>query len=237
MSATNAARPSPQAEERRTRALGGRFDLFELLPEPVAQAFLDASRPRSVPDGHVIYQQGDIGTEVYRIVSGQVRLSVLHSDGRELVFVTFEPGDAFGISTLIDNEPLPHTAEAHGPVQLQVVSRAAFAALRAEHRAIDEAMLRLLCRHMRALSTYVTEATLNDLTLRLARRLLEVARPGADRLPAIRLPQAELAQHFGVSRQTINKLLKQFEDEGLVRLAYGSVVLLDLAGLRSYAEL
>jgi len=188
-----------------------------------------------VSDGHMIYQQGDIGTEMYRIVSGLVRLSFLHPDGRELVFNTFEPGDCFGMIALIDGEPLLHTAEAHGQVRLQVVSSAAFAALRSKHRALDEAMLRLVSRLMRALSTYVLDATLNDLPIGLARRLLEVARPGDDLQPVIHLPQAELARLFGVSRQTINKLLKQFEDEGLVRLIYGSVILQDIAGLQRQA--
>jgi CRP/FNR family transcriptional regulator, cyclic AMP receptor protein len=205
------------------------------LPQDVAEAFVAASHPRTVSDGHMIYQQGDIGTEMYRIVSGLVRLSFLHPDGRELVFNTFEPGDCFGMIALIDGEPLLHTAEAHGQVRLQVVSSAAFAALRSKHRALDEAMLRLVSRLMRALSTYVLDATLNDLPTGLARRLLEVARPGDDLQAVIHLSQAELARLFGVSRQTINKLLKQFEDEGLVRLIYGSVILQDIGGLQRQA--
>jgi CRP/FNR family cyclic AMP-dependent transcriptional regulator len=231
--------PSDQSRSPRPslnpQSSAGRFNLFALLPQDVAEAFVAASHPRTVSDGHIIYQQDDIGTAMYRIVSGLVRLSFLHPDGRELVFITFEPGDCFGIITLIDGEPHLHTAEAHGQVRLQVVSSAAFAALRSKHRELDEAILQLFCRHMRALSTHVVDATLNDLPIGLARRLLEVARPGDDLQPIIHLSQAELALLFGVSRQTINKLLNQFEDEGLVRLTYGSVILQDIGGLQRQA--
>jgi CRP/FNR family transcriptional regulator, cyclic AMP receptor protein len=212
-----------------------RYRLRDMVPPHVGQALHAAAHRRTYPDGGIIYSQGEVGTEMYHILSGKVRLCFLHSDGRELVFITFEPGDSFGYSTLIDGAPLPHTAEACGEVEVEVVGAAAFSAIRAHHRELDEAMLHLLCMHMRSLSAYVAEAALSDLSHRLARRLLEVARPDAESNPAIRLSQGELALMFGVSRQTINKLLKQFEDERLVRLSYGNVVLQDLDGLRQRA--
>ncbi len=214
-----------------------RYRLREMVPAHVAQALHAAARPRSFADGQIIYSQGDSGTEMYHIVSGRVRLSFLNHDGRELVYITFEPGDSFGFSTLIDGAPLPHTAQADGKVRLEVMGAAAFAAIRAHHRELDEALLKLMCLHMRSLSAYVAEAALSDLSLRLARRMLEVARRDEESNPAIHLSQSELAMLFGVSRQTINKLLKQFEDEGLVALSYGTVVLRDLEGLRLRAAI
>ena len=214
----------------------GRFSLVALLPEEARADFLAAAHLRTVQDGHIIYQQGDVGQEMYTVASGEVRLYFLHADGRELVLNTYEPGESFGYSTLIDDEPLPHTVEANGRVQLQVISAAAFNALRAKHRAFDNALLVLFCRYMRLLNAYVLDATLEDLLHRLARRLLQVARPDEDAVPAIRFSQAELSLMLGVSRQTTNKLLKQFEDEGLVELRYGVVRLRDLPGLHRLAD-
>ena len=227
---SSAAPPAPGGSFR------GRFSLVELLPQEARADFLAAAHVRTVQDGHIIYQQGDVGREMYTVLSGEVRLYFLHADGRELVLTAYEPGDSFGYSTLIDSEPLPHTVEAIGQVQLQVLSLGAFNRLRAEHRAFDNALLVLLCRYMRLLSAYVLDATLEDLLHRLARRLLQVARPGDDAVPAVRLSQAELSLMLGVSRQTVNKLLKQFEDEGLVELRYGAVRLSDLPGLYRLAD-
>ena len=236
----SSADPSPSRQSgaqglpaaRSPPAVSARFSLIQLLPEEIKRDFFAAARPRTIPDGHIIYQQGDIGHEMYHIVSGEVRLFFMHPDGRELVFTSFEPGDSFGYSTLVDGEPLPHTAEANGSVHVQVLSAAAFKALRARHRGLDEALLVLLCRHLRVLNTFFVDASLEDLMFRLARRLLEVARPGEGDLPSVRLSQAELSLMFGVSRQTVNKLLKQLEELGLVQLSYGAVILRDLVGLR-----
>jgi CRP/FNR family cyclic AMP-dependent transcriptional regulator len=209
-----------------------RFGLLQLLPEEIRSEVVASFRMRTISDHRIIYQQGDIGHELYHIVSGEVRLFFLHPDGRELVFLSFHPGDTFGYSTLIDQEPLPHTAEAHGPVQLQVLSEHAFNTLRAKHRAFDDALLRLLCRHMRMLNRYFVDASLEGLLKRLATRLLQLARPGMSAASSIDHSQTELSLMLAVSRQTVNRLLKQLEDEGLVQLNYGSVVVCDVPGLR-----
>lgn len=227
--------PTPPAAVPESSA--DRYRLRDMVPPHVAQALHAAAHARTYPDGATIYSQGETGQEMYHILSGHVRLSFLHADGRELVYIAFEPGDSFGYSTLIDGSPLPHTAEAQGEVRVEVVNAAAFAAIRMHHRELDQAMLELLCLHMRSLSAFVAEATLSDLSHRLARRLLEVARPDADNNPAVHLSQSEFALLFGVSRQTVNKLLKQFEDDGLVALSYGNIVLRDVQGLRVRAAM
>ncbi len=54
-----------------------------------------------------------------------------------------------------------------------------------------------------------------------------------DRVP---LSQQELAHLAGVSRQVVNRVLRQLERRGIVRLAYGSIALVDPDGLRSFSD-
>ena len=215
----------------------GRFSLLPLLPEAVRHALLDAAHTLNVADGHVLYRQGDIGTNMFCILEGHVRLTLLRADGRELVFVNYEADDCFGLTSLIDGGPLPHTAQAHGPARLKVLSRSAFQHLRASHWEFGDALLKLLCSNVRVLSEYVSGASLDDLTRRVAAKLVEVAREGPDGAPVVRLSQTEMAMLLGVSRQAINRQLKQFEDAGLIRIKYGGVTLRNLAGLHARAAL
>lgn len=106
------------------------FDLLQWLNDAAHTDFHEVSRRRSYAGGELIYAQGDIGTEMFRIVEGRVRLSVTRADGRELLYLLFEPGDCFGVSTLIDGEPRPQTAEASDKLELQSLGKAAFDALR-----------------------------------------------------------------------------------------------------------
>jgi len=211
------------------------FDVFAFLSDATRGAFKAAARTRRLSGGQLVYQQGDIGAEMLRVVSGAVRLSLLRPDGRELVLVAFQPGDCFGVSSLVDHRPLPHTATAVGQIELQVIGAEAFAALRAGHRDFDTALLGLFCAQMRMLSAHLADATLEDVPHQLIRRLLELPRSGSAASPEVRTSQAELALMFGVARQTINRLLSALEREGLIRRAYGVVRLVDLPVLERRA--
>jgi CRP/FNR family cyclic AMP-dependent transcriptional regulator len=216
--------------------LGGRFDMFQWMSEDGRKLYAAAAQVRTVPSGQIITRQGDIASEFLRVLEGAVRLSSLRPDGREVIYMVLGPGDCFGSGSVIDREPIAHTAQARGDVLLQSLSLAAFNQLRATVHEFDDALLRFICRQMRVLSSYVENAALDDLLRRVARRLVEVARPAAGGGSAVHLSQAELALMCGGSRQATNRALKQFEDEGLIQLSYGSIILRDLFRLRLHAE-
>lgn len=216
------------------------FDLLQWSDADTAAAFARAAKRRSFGAGQVIYAQGEDGSEMFRIVSGLVRLSVGRSDAREVVFLFFEPGDCFGVSSLIDGGPRPQTAEADTGVALEVLDLTAFRRLREKHRSFDDALLRLLAIQMRTISGRYADTSLNGLRARIATRIIETARPRSDAGGQIqftlRLSQTELAAMVGASRQSVNKELQRLQTEGLVGLEYGNVVVHDAPALKRLAE-
>jgi hypothetical protein len=52
--------------------------------------------------------------------------------------------------------------------------------------------------------------------------------------PSLPVSQEELGQLVGLSRQRVNQSLKVLEQAGLLRIDYGGVTVLDLAGLRGF---
>jgi CRP-like cAMP-binding protein len=217
------------------------FDISQWLPSEVCDAFDRAARVRPYAPGETIYCQGDPGEHMFRLVSGAVRMSVMRADGRELLYALFEPGACFGVSSLIDGEPLPQGAEAAETSEIQVVSRAAFDQLRAEHRAFDDALLRLVTRHMRLLSVHFADAHLEDVTARVASRLAAACRSFGQSVDdgvalAVRVSQSDLASMVGGSRQTVNRVLQQFQREGLVSVRGGRLIVHDLDALAARAQ-
>ena len=210
----------------------GQFDLYRWLPSEVQAAFAAAAKRRRYTAGRMIYSQSDFGDEMFRLIEGEVRLSVTRGDGRELVYLLFKPGYCFGESSLIDGGSRPHTAEAQTDAMLDSIPRDQFNRLRTAHPVFESALLRLLCGHMRLLSEYVADASLDQLSSRLASRLLATAREVGDGALTVRLSQAELGRMIGASRQTVNKLLQQLRGDGLVALSHGAVTILDQPGLQ-----
>ena len=95
---------------------------------------------------------------------------------------------------------------------------------------------------MRRLTNHVEELHFLDITGRLASRLARIAGEAGRAQPdgSIRLPspltQGDLAAMIGCTRQSVNKLLGMFTDDGLIRLERDSIVVLDLEGLTRTAR-
>ena len=217
------------------------FDLLQWLSDASASAFVAAAHKLVVPAGQTIYAQSDDGDELFRVVSGSIRLSVADQDGRELSYYLFGPGDCFGTASVVDYGPRPQTAEAFQAVELQVLNRQTINRLRTEHPNLNDALLRLLSGHMRLLSDYFASATFDEVSFRLAQRLVIVADtfgvPSEDGVTlSARLSQSELAALIGTARQTVNRILQNFQQKGWVSMRGGALVLTDLEQLRALAK-
>jgi CRP/FNR family transcriptional regulator, cyclic AMP receptor protein len=106
-----------------------------------------------------------------------------------------------------------------------------------------EALLATLAAEVRRLTNHVEELHFLDITGRLASRLVRLAAEGGSaRLPdgAIRLAgpltQGDLAAMIGCTRQSVNKLLGMFSDDGFIRLERDRIVVLNLDGLKRAAH-
>lgn len=203
---------------------------------PARKAFAAATHRRRYAAGQTIYLQGEVGAEMYRIVQGSVRLSVVRRDGRELVLLFLQPSDCFGDSSLIDAGPRPQIAQAIADVELAVLDIAKFRQLRRDQPSFDDALLRLLATQMRAAATQYADSSLDKLRARILARLLVSANSfgvtveGGVRL-AQRLTQSELAMMVGASRQHVNRILKGLEAEQLIALGYGNILIRDIGAL------
>lgn len=216
-----------------------KFDLLQWMDPDAATAFKSAVRVRKYSAGQIIYMEGDAGAEMYRLLSGSVSFVVNRRDGKEMVFTIFEPGGCFGDSSLVDGDVRPHTVEALTDLEVEVLGRADFNRLREGYRSFDDALLRSATRQLRMLCDYFEDASLNPLTARVAGRIVTAAESfGSRHSDGLRLKvpfsQSELAAMVGASRQSVNKVLQSFQAEKLIRIQYGTLIILDLESIRSY---
>jgi DNA-binding GntR family transcriptional regulator len=77
-----------------------------------------------------------------------------------------------------------------------------------------------------------------DARARLARSIASLFNPilYPDVTAHLDITQEELGAISGISRQNTNQCLKALEKEGLLRIEYGGVTIVDLERLRSYGE-
>jgi CRP-like cAMP-binding protein len=230
-----------------TAALG-EVPLFRLLPGDDLDMLAAACRIRHFRRGEVIFHQGDPGDALHVILAGRVKISSPSDSGVEAILTTLRPGEFFGALALIDGAPRSATATAVDPSETMVLPRERFRQLVNERVEVRDTVFAELARELRRLTNHVEELHFLDIAGRLASLLVRMAeertaaavRAGEPPPAEIRLDgpitQGELAAMVGSTRQSVNKLLGYFIDDGLIRVDRDSIVVLDLPGLQRTAR-
>jgi CRP/FNR family transcriptional regulator, cyclic AMP receptor protein len=115
----------------------------------VSGLFRNAKDTRTVPAGTVIFHEGDAGTEMFGIVSGEVELRV----GDNLI-ATLHADDVFGEMALIDSSQRMATAMAAADTVLSVIDRRHFLFLVHETPMFALQVMSALAARLRELETH-----------------------------------------------------------------------------------
>jgi CRP-like cAMP-binding protein len=221
--------------EERERLLRGSYMFRELAP-PLLHRLAQLCHVRSLPEGTVLFQQGDEGDALYGVVSGLIRIAVAGEGGKELTLGLMEPGDVFGEIALLDGLTRTAGAQAAEDSVLLVVQRAHFLQMLEAEPALARHIIELLCERLRINTDRITEYAFLNLHARLARKIEALAiahgQHGNDGLRiALQLSQTELAQMLGVTREAVNKQLKSWSQAGVLRVERGVITVCDMRAL------
>ena len=213
------------------RALLAAGRWFGALPAERQNLLLERGRDHSVSGGARIYSLGDPPDGLRAVLAGEVRLVNYPADGVEAVGLLAGPGGWFGEVSTLDGGPRTHDAIAFGPVRMLHVAQAAIDSVASVQPLLYHDLALILCAHMRSAQTFIAQSLAQPISARLARALTAAARSGEG--DAVRMRQEDLAAMIGVSRQTINKELKQLEVLGLITRSYGRIRVRDASRLRA----
>ena len=212
--------------------------LFGGLDEEGLSSLLHGMRIRRFRRNETVFHLGDPGDALFIVMSGSIKITLPADSGDEAILATLRPGDFFGELALLDGAPRSATAIAIEPTETYILPRDRFRDLIATEPVMREALLATLAAEVRRLTHHVEELHFLDITGRLASRLARMANePGATPQAdgsiklAGPLTQGDLAAMIGCTRQSVNKLLGMFTDDGLIRLERDRIVVLDLDGL------
>ncbi len=210
---------------------------FDGMEPPALERLAASMRSRRFRRGEVIFHIGDPGDALFVIVSGEIKIWLPSETGEEAILATLRPGDVFGELALLDGAPRSASATAIMATEAVVLPRDRFRELIATEAGVRDALLASIAGELRRLTRHVEELHFLDITGRLAAHLVRLARDGGTPIEdgAIRLrsnlTQGDLAAMVGCTRQSVNKLLGQFTDDGLVRMERAVIVVTDLDGL------
>lgn len=181
--------------------------------------------------GETVYRIGQAPTRVHIVRRGAIELSRDLKGGR-IVIQILRPGDVLGDISLFLRMKVPWDA-----VALEDSLILSFDSLQL-HRLLEQRP-RLAWRWLHSASSRVAgfwfrvvELLAGGLEAQVASVLVRRAEDGV-----VHLSQSHLAELVGHQRTSVNRVLKRLEAEGLVKIGYGQVEIVDEAGLADLAGL
>ena len=205
-------------------ALLGRTDLFRSLGEADRGAVAAQMREATYEPDQLIFGRGDAGEELYLVVEGRVRLSVLSAEGRVLSFGHAGRGEIFGEIAALDGQARTADATALTRVTTTMLARSSLKRLMETRPQLAQAAVNLLCRRLRATSEQIEAIALHSTQVRLARFLLAaMAMKGQGEAMSrpielnLDMSQTELGLLLGSSRSKVNEALGTLEKLGATR--------------------
>ncbi|BFM14681.1 Crp/Fnr family transcriptional regulator [Maricurvus nonylphenolicus] len=221
-----------------------RYIWMEKLPAKVQSALHKQMKTLHLKDGDILFQQGSQPEGIYEIQQGRIKAFVTSPSGKQVSLNIFSAPDLLGEANILTHAPLPQTTQALGDAQLGFISIDAFNSLRDTYPEIDEAMLIGFSHKLLWMNNYVISISTQDLETRLAIRLCRLVTreldPDTDNTNQhyrLECTQDHLAELLGATRQSINKVLKAWEAEGIVENQYGTLIVNDLQRLSDKASI
>src|SRR5262245_3980266 len=195
----------------------GRTALFGSLDHQERTSILTRMRRVQFEPDQMIFSRGDAGRDLYLVLDGRIRLSVLSSEGRELTFGHAGPGQVFGEIASLDGGERTAGATAISRVRAMSLRQDVMAELIARHPKVAAATIRFLCQRLRDTDKRIEDIALHRIEVRLARLLLSIlklqaATPKDGKAEVdLGMSQSELGLLIGASRPKVNIALAGLE--------------------------
>jgi CRP-like cAMP-binding protein len=210
---------------------------------PVARdALLAAGVLTRFPKRKMLIRQGDLDRHVILLLEGFVKVVASTESGYEGLLGIRVGGDLVGELSAIDGEPRSASVISCGMVPARVISAEELHMLVGRMQGLHREISRMMSNRLRRANRHRIDYRAHDAPTRIGRVLVEIAEKyGHDtsigRMLGVGLTQGELASLAGVALPTLEKALRAFDDEGLIRRANRQLVVIDLPGLRRVAKL
>jgi CRP/FNR family transcriptional regulator len=211
-----------------------RFQGTRALPRPVRDRLLAAARTVKYASGRVVFGPDNIPDSLLFLVDGTIRVSQTSESGRDIVLYRVEAGDSCVLTTACMLAEEAYNAEglAETDVVAVVLPRSDFDRLVAEEPAFRSFVFAAYSRRLIDLLRVVDDVAFGRIDVRLAQRLLALAKDARE----IAATHQQLATELGTAREVISRVLQDFQKRGMIAQSRGRVTLTDHASLTALAS-
>lgn len=212
---------APNMNDLTTRL--SRVEHFRNLSMDEVRAVIAAGTTYDYPKGAVIFTEGDTNTGLYVLLSGQVQLCKLSTDGQIAILAVFDPVIMFNEVSALDGGPAPATVVTAEPSTVWTVSPQYLEALVRSQPGIGLGLLRVMANRNRRLVSQFEDLSFRSVLARTAKLLLELSQGGTKPIDRRKYPNHQLAARIATIPEAFSRSLRVFRDSGALECSHASI--------------
>ena len=211
------------------------FQTFPFLldaDEEIKNQVLDHAIVTPIPKGNIIFYEGDECRQMAFILSGTVRVYKTAESGREITLYRLRAGDSciLTASCIFSNTNFPAIAVAEEDVEAALIPSHIFRTWINSYEVWRNYTFNLLSQRFSEIMTVLEEVAFRRLDIRIAKLLLKLS---ANKQDDLKIKHQDIAMELGSSREVVSRILEQFAYENILVLKRGSIMVQDIAKLKS----
>jgi CRP/FNR family cyclic AMP-dependent transcriptional regulator len=213
-------------------------ELLRGTPESELELLLGLGRRQRCPSGQVIYSKYDEGHEILFVADGRIKIVSHSPSGTNMILSFVERGEFFGELAMLDGGGRHHDAIAVAPSEILAFSRDDFLGMMRRCPEVAIRMSAMLSMRIRQLGSLAEDAVLFNSGTRLVHRIQSLATAygrksitGEGIMIKHELSQQEIADSVGLTRVSVNRHLRQWQEEGLIEYGRGYILVPNMARL------
>ena len=230
------------AHEYDVAGIISRSPWFQGLPENALARLAEAARIRSYRKNSYLYTSGEMGSEVYCLLSGRVRLLLTSAIRQEYAVTDYDAGTWLGGEFLSGDNPARLDVQIAETTTALTMPRALVLEIADQHPQVFKRLFSDYMVRLAGLMQLLQGMAFYPLRARLAGWLIELLEKHGQKEEAgvyldTRLSQNDLAQLSLGSRQRINKILSEWRERGIIEVEGSRYLVRDMNALVHETEL
>lgn len=191
---------------------------------------------REFGPGEPVCRMGESVEYWHGLIDGLVKMNKFSAEGKSITFAGIAPGGWWGEGSLLKREKRRYDVTALRRSRVAFMPRATFERLLDTSIPFNRFLLVQLNERLGQFIAAIEHERMLDTDARVARAIASLFNPilGPGAQMQLQISQEEIGFLSGASRQRANQALQLLEKEGLLRLEYGGVTVVDLDGLRRF---
>ena len=207
--------------------------VFDKLPQQQQEILTAASQIQKFKKGEFLHNGSHHCTGLILVLSGQIRAFTVSDDGREITMYRLFARDIclFSASCMMNSIQFDIAIRAEKDAEVLLIPTDIYKSVMDVSAPLANYTSEVMASRFSDVMWLLDQILWKSFDKRLAGFLLDEANiEGAD---ILKITHEEIGNHLGHPREVVTRMLKYFQNEGVVKLARGSIEITDLAKLKS----